>query len=277
MLVNILKKGELMCKKKEIKGKRAIAYFDILGFKKKIENISIDKLASDYKSIVRKTDGEISVKHGKIIKRQVCFRYIFSDSIFLIAKEDTEESFIDLVSYAWRMMQLFILAGFSLRGAITYGEIHVDFDCNIFLGECIVKAVDLEKEQNWIGAVVDDSAINRYNAIFKNEDVQSALMSLILWTHDVPFKDGTIKNYYVLNWRENLVSEVGIKALFKNEPFDKDVQIKIDNTLKFSKEVVESGRAYLIDEMVPERYRKLFYGHKAPSKNESVYQYGDEY
>ncbi len=62
--------------------------------------------------LLKKTDGEFFISDGIIKNKQVCYRYIFSDSIFLIAMEDTEESFIDLLSYAWRMMQIFIVFGY---------------------------------------------------------------------------------------------------------------------------------------------------------------------
>lgn len=260
-----------------ISGKRAVAYFDILGFKAKLDNIPLEELSSKYDRIVRQTDGEISISNGQFSRKDVCYRYIFSDSLFLVAKEDTEDSFIDLVSYAWRLMQEFIAFGFPLRGAITYGDLYADLACNVFLGKAISEAVLLEGQQDWIGAVVDRSAINRYKSIFENDDTQKYIMNVLLPIHDVPFKDGTRKDYNVINWRINMVSEDGIKALFKNEPFDSGAQIKIDNTLRFSKEIVDAGMVYFNDRLVPERYRRLFVGHRLPPKGTPMFTNGDEY
>ncbi len=93
------------------------------------------------------------------------------------------------------------------------------------MGKSISEAVILEGIQNWIGAVVDDSAINRYNSIFSNSNhsVQHTINNILTPIYDVPLKDGTRKRYHVINWRENIISQDGIKALFKNEPFDEDV------------------------------------------------------
>jgi hypothetical protein len=115
-----------------INGNRAVAYFDILGFRERIRNTPIEMLSADYERIIKQTDGEFSIEKGKISSREVCYRYIFSDSLFLIAKEDTDDSFVDLFSYAWRMMQFFIVRGFPLRGAITYGETYANLGSHVF-------------------------------------------------------------------------------------------------------------------------------------------------
>ena len=260
-----------------IQGKRAIAYFDILGFKAKVENMAINELAHKYEEIVRQTDGEFTIQDGKVVSKQVCYRYIFSDSIFLIAEEDTEESFMDLVFYAWRMMQKFIAVGFPLRGAMTYGDIYVNFEKNIFLGSAISEAAVLEGKQEWIGAVVDSATVDRYRPAFERDDVFGFLMNTLLPIYDVPFKDGVRRNYPVINWRHNIVSQDGIKALFKNEPFNEAVQVKIDNALQFSKEVVEANLAYSNAENISGKYTTLYIGHGVPKGSGIPFSHGDEY
>lgn len=247
-----------------INKKRAVAYFDILGFKAKIINTPLDKLSAKYDRIIQQTDGEFTLEDSQFIRREVCYRYVFSDSIFLVAKEDTEESFIDMLSYAWRMMQFFLVSGFALRGAVTYGYIYANIDYNVFVGKAIVDAVVLEGQQDWCGAVVDKPVIERYYHIFEREDIQGAIMRCLLPIHDVAFKNGERKDYHVINWRMNLASEIGIKALFKNEDHDESAQRKIDNALRFSKEVFESGLYKFNDEVIPIRYRVLIVGEKTP-------------
>lgn len=260
-----------------IKGKRAIAYFDILGFKAKIENIPLDQLSQQYEQIIRQTDGEYSIQDGNIVNKQVCYRYIFSDSIFLVAQGDNEKSFTDLFSYAWRMMQMFIAAGFPLRGAITYGDIYVNFEKNIFLGKAISEAAILEGEQDWIGAVVDDAVIDRYKSIFDEDSAQGFIANTLIPIYNVPLKNGKRRKYPVINWRHNIISQDGIQALFKNEPYNESVQTKINNTLCFSKEIVDSQMAYSKDELIPERYRKFYVGRGAPKGSGIPFTHGDEY
>ena len=259
-----------------INEKRAVAYFDILGFKAKIANTPLEKLSSDYEKIITYTNGEYFVENGMIINKDVCHRYIFSDSIFLFAFDDTEASFIDFLAYSWRMMQLFIVSGFPLRGAITYGEIYANTEKNIFLGKAISDCVLLENKQNWIGAIVSDSVIEHYQNAFKKDSVESRILNYLVPKYDVPFKDGTAQNCYVLNWRQNMISEYGIKSIFKNEPYDESAQLKIDNALRFSKSVVDKNTAYFNDEFVPQRYRRLFVG-KGNPEGSQMFSNGDEY
>lgn len=260
-----------------IKGKRAVAYFDILGFKKKIQTTPLETLSSKYEKIIQQTDGEFLLENGQFIRHEVCYRYIFSDSLFLIAKEDTDESFVEMFSYAWRMMQKFIVAGFALRGAITYGEVYANIDANVFVGQAIVDAAVLEGQQDWIGAVVNDAVINRYSNILKKDDTQSGILRCLLPIHDVPLKGGERKEYHVINWRMNLVSEISIKELFKNDDNNEAAQLKIDNTLRFSKEVVEAGLYKFKDELIPQRYRSLFIGHKLPDPTKPFQSLNDGY
>jgi hypothetical protein len=137
--------------------------------------------------------------------------------------------------------------------------------------------VALEEKQDWVGAVVDYTAIDRYKSVFENGDAQGAILSLLLPIYDVPFKDGTRKEYPAINWRQNIVSQDGIKSLFKNETKDAKAQTKINNTLCFSKEIVDSGHVYFKDEQVPQRYRTLFVGHGVPDDHGPMFKNGDEY
>ena len=260
-----------------IKGKRAVAYFDVLGFKSKIENTPIEDLAKGYENTIRLTDGRFFVDDRNIINEQICYRYVFSDSIFLIAKEDTEESFVDLLSYAWRMMQMFIACGFPLRGAVAYGDIYANLDSKIFLGKAISEAVILEGQQDWIGALVDNSAIDRYSKVFEKNDNQSVIMKMLFPVYSVPLKGGLHSDYHVINWRQNLIAQKGIKPLFKNEPYNESVQVKIDNALCFSKKIVDSGTAYFQDDVIPVRYRRFYVASGPPPSQGYMPQPGDEY
>lgn len=219
-----------------IKGKRAVAYFDVLGFKAKIKNQDLQTIVEQYENLINYTNGQITfndVSKGYYFK-EVCHRYIFSDSIFLVAYEDTEESFYDLLSYAWRMMQFAIACGYPLRGAIVYGDVYVDVKKNIYVGEAIVDAVLLEGTQNWIGAIIDNGVLSRYSNTFTDEKLGYA-HRLILQEYNVPCKNGIVNKYLTINWRANLNSHNGIKALFKNETKEESVELKIQNTLDYCK------------------------------------------
>lgn len=75
----------------------------------------------------------------------------------------------------------------------------------------------------------------------------------------------------------NLFSEIGIKALFKNDENNGEAQKKIENTLRFSKQIFEAGLYNINDKEIPERYRKLFVGKSRPEPNKPFHIINDGY
>lgn len=261
----------------EIKGKRAIAFFDILGFKEKVATLTIDELADSYSKLISNTENYmLDESTSKIVRKETCKRFIFSDSIFLIANEDTEQGFVDLFTYAWRMMQIAFAMKFPLRGAITYGDVYVEQSKGIFIGESIVKAAIWESKQDWMGAVVDKSAIERYHAVFEGDDILSAILKTLMPIYPVPLKGNVADEQNVINWRTNIISEHGIKALFQNKENDKSVERKIENTLLFAKAIRKQGIAYFNNAIVPIPYRYFYIADHSPSQGVPT-ENGDEY
>ncbi len=261
----------------EIKGKRAIAFFDILGFKEKVATLTIDELADSYSKLISNTENYmLDESTSKIVRKETCKRFIFSDSIFLIANEDTEQGFVDLFTYAWRMMQIAFAMKFPLRGAITYGDVYVEQSKGIFIGESIVKAAIWENKQDWMGAVVDKSAIERYHAVFEGKDILSELLNILMPIYPVPLKNNMADDQKVINWRANIISEHGIKALFQNKENDESVERKIENTLSFAKAMRENRIAYFNDYIVPIPYRRLYIADHNPYQGIPI-KNGDEY
>lgn len=260
-----------------IKGKRSVAYFDILGFREKVKNLTIDELAELYSKLIFNTQKKFFLDYNFQIQRAETFkRFIFSDSIFLLAYEDTEQGFIDLFTYAWRMMQIALAMDFPMRGAITYGDIYAEQSRGIFIGDSIVNAAIWESKQDWMGAVVDKTAIERYHSIFEGDDLFPQIYRTLLPTYPVPLKDGSVDIQNVINWRLNIISQQGIKALFQYDANDEAVDRKIQNTLTFAKTIREQQLAYFNSDLVHYPYTYLFIGDHKPNlsvPNEN----GDEY
>ena len=260
-----------------IKGKRAIAYFDILGFRKKVEELTIDELADSYSKLILDTENYVfDETFRQMVRKKSCKRFIFSDSIFLLACEDSEQGFVELFSYAWRMMQIALAMGYPLRGAITYGDVYADQSKGVFIGESIVSAASWESKQDWMGAVVDKTAVERYSAVFEGEDVLHEVYKVLMPTYPVPLKGGLVKNQRVINWRVNIVSQHGIKALFQHRVDDEDVNRKIQNTLTFAKKMRERGFTVFNDKIVPARYRRFSIQEHHPDQG-LIIKNGDEY
>jgi hypothetical protein len=75
-----------------------------------------------------------------------------------------------------------------LRGAITYGEIYVNTEKNIFLGQALTRAYELEESQQWIGVMIDSNLKDKYSDLFNLINEEENLLKIIFLEYDVPFK-----------------------------------------------------------------------------------------
>ncbi len=223
---------------------RAVVFLDVLGFKQMIDTLSLEQLATKYEQMIDNANA-LNTKlpqPGRTSEttNSYCKHFIFSDSIILIANDDSDGAFIDIVLFTWKLLQVSIVNGMPLRGAITYGEIYVNENKNIVLGKALTNAYLLEGQQDWIGVIFDKIVIQRYQTLLKSHDVYDEL----LYNYNVPLKEGKTCEFRVLNWRLNLLSSIGIKPLFKNPEKIDSVQQKIDNTLAFSSHIANRGNLY---------------------------------
>lgn len=178
---------------------RTVGFLDILGFKDKISTVNLAELAHKYERLIVQTDaanrpvGEFS-DHPRLfpnhpIGSPYCHRFIFSDSIILISLDDSEESSLKLVIYFWRLMQTMLATGFLPRGAISFGDMYINSDHQIFLGTALTEAAVLEGLQEWSGACLHPSLTEKF------PNVQSLPM---ITKYDVPLKIKAKKNCTLL-------------------------------------------------------------------------------
>jgi|GEM_PF-1648364 len=252
--------------------KRAVAFLDILGFKNMIENLSIDEIALKYETMIKlisSFETNFSKEKSVFEYKPLCKRFIFSDSIILIANDDTTDSFIDFVGYARRILQFSIANQMPIRGAISYGDIYINEKINVFLGKALTDAYELEGKQEWIGIILNESIEERYSELFTNRE-KSIIFDEILYKYNVPFKDGSFNSYRVINWRVNYIVKNGTKSLLINKENNPDVEKKIQNTLLFAKHIRDRGRIY--SDKVPTLFKTFYIGDSEPP-----FKHGDEF
>lgn len=261
---------------------RTVAFLDVLGFKDKIENYSASELGKKYSSALYfalekySVPGDFSNEASFFPNMEqtdkFCINYVFSDSIILTSFDDTEDSCLKLLVFTYRLMRSMIVQGFTIRGGISFGEMFVDINNSIFVGTALVKAYELESQQNWVGTLIDDNIIEKFPTIFNGKHSHSKYLDYLFVKYNVPLKKGKISEKRVINWRYNLIIEQGTKSLFKrtNEWSAKN---KIDNTLLFSKYIRMNNLAYSKDDKnCPIEIRSFYVGGKEPPFN-----HGDEF
>lgn len=255
-----------------VTGNFTVGYLDLLGFKQKIDSQPISQLATQYETLVQKLGRLLNEVEYNGQRFPLCKRFIFSDSIILIPeKEQTVENWRDcfcLLAYAWKFTQIALSIDFPIRGAIAYGEMYINEKDQIFLGKALTKAYELEQQQDWIGVTIDPSVFVAYPEL----DKAHPLLNDILFEYLVPMKNDRSETHRTLNWRWNMVSQHGTRALFK-ESMDSSVQEKQNNTLAYAKKVIESGRIYpSVDQSsIPELFRTFWVGN-----NEPPFEHGDD-
>lgn len=230
----------------EITGKRFVAFFDILGFKDKVMREPHEKIYNDLAGIQVETTDKLYDVLGKpsminlfgdsdidVVK--------FSDTIVVFAKNDSIENFILFLISARFLFTSFLKKGFPLKGAIAYGEISVDKERQLYLGQPIIDAFLLEEDVNYIGVVAHNS-IDRFQLCMENNNKFHPLLRQLLFEAKSPLKSGFI-THFNLNWfRQLLVSDEKINEKTEKE----DIKVEIIKGLKeYYLNVSGSPRRYI--------------------------------
>jgi hypothetical protein len=193
-------------------------------------------------------------------------RFIFTDSIILISDDDSPDSALKTLIYAWQATQSLLVQQLPVRGGIALGEMYANPSTNVFVGTALTKAYALEQRQEWIGVALDAS-IGEY--IDSLADVAPVLDQLFL-RYNVPMKGDTTESLRTLNWRMQFKAEDGTSKLFQRSG-DPKIDIKIDNALSYARSVVASGKVHL--KSPPTELRGLAIG----TKPTTDFVHGDDF
>lgn len=254
---------------------RTEAFLDILGFRARLLSTPLLELAHDYERRIVESHflnrpHNLSEKTPTLFKDHHidapwCAQYVFSDSIILVSHEADIMSCMKLIVCAWRLSQHFMAVGTPLRGGIAYGELYQNPRLNVVVGKALAKAYELEECQNWIGAAIDVSVVERFPEVFAAFDRDEfPIIKDLLFEYAVPMKDGTTRWLKTINWRWNLVVEKGTRSLFSDSDDPKVIE-KVRNTLKYVETFVQTGRIYVQDQSnLPVELRSYFIGGKEP-------------
>ncbi len=182
-----------------------LAYFDLLGYKKFIENNTPEHL--DYRTdhFARNIEKAISLDlplittpSGRTVSdisqsRLNCLN--FSDTVVLWTKGESLEEFVELVKVANKYNSFNVLYDFPSRGCIVYGDLWYKpynqdnpaggrYALNMIYGQALIDAHIKAEHMSWAGCILDESAINKAKEL---GDIASLIKEYTL-LHNVPFK-----------------------------------------------------------------------------------------
>jgi hypothetical protein len=225
---------------------RTVAFLDILGFKKIMEKYKLKHIGQWLDSLIPLTD-ELQKSERGIFNpnHEACVKFVFSDTIIICSANNTPASFLATVYYIKRLVQSAIVGGAMIRGVVTFGEMYINENNGIFAGIPIVKASELEKNQEWVGIIFDEMVQKEFKEIFDSTvEIETLLGKRPIYSypdivkHKVPFKCGATHAYYALNWLDKfpISTEMGSpkeiiqKAMGESE---KQHELKYKNTIEY--------------------------------------------
>lgn len=224
-----------------------LLYIDILGFSKFVEKNDSQtilyqiKSALDYFNIWKKANQSMDVLY-------------FSDSFILYQNKLNyiDTVFFDIIGITQNIFIYLLSKEIPVRGAISFGEFHVDTSKNhnqkIYFGKALVEAYKAEKQENWIGITIEESAYKQISVNTKATFVGGTLIP----SNKKHFLLNPFSHIISANWcdpeiTEELINEIKcLKYIYKKvsefkdrKDFTSRVASKYFNTLAFFENVID--------------------------------------
>lgn len=211
-------------------GNRTVAYLDILGFNSLLNKYPLEEIGRIYSAAVSAAN---KINLDKSLKSAICKTYILSDSLVVISPDSSFSSFISVVNYVKQIIQSFIKIQFPVRGAIAFGNMFINEQLSIFIGDGYLNAAKYEisdhYKQGFIGVSIDKSVEDAFPQFFSNVSFQEGLVQ-----YPVPFEHHT-RVLYTLNWLEPFSTNelLSMMRAAQVETTDPKVKLKYENTIKY--------------------------------------------
>lgn len=242
-----------------------LAYFDLLGYKKFIENNTAEHL--DYRTdhFARNIERALSLDHPNLpgkdpgvfisdISHSTLNCLTFSDTVILWTNTDSLQDFEEILKVAHKYNQFNVTMDFPSRGCIVYGDIwYKPFDSNnqrggqymlnMIYGRALIEAYSKAEAMSWAGCELDKSAIEYAKTL---GDINPLLQEYTM-VYDIPFKAKDGKEIRLsghalrLFYGRILITEHyedGIRSAFTHDnkgEIEGRIKVIFDNTIEFLK------------------------------------------
>jgi hypothetical protein len=187
--------------------KYTIAICDIVGFKKIVEDNTLDKIVNYFKcrltnalyhSIHKKDPPNKLITLSDLRNQSKIGITWFSDTVIMYTLKDDNENLEELISaVGWLLYYSTTPTEWQFRCGISYGYAHIDIDNEIFIGQPIIDAHLLQENQKWYGGALTEEAEKRVGPSNIDSEYQT---SWPLVTYNVPLKKREIPSNVAINW-----------------------------------------------------------------------------
>lgn len=135
-----------------------IAYFDLLGFRKRVEQGQLGLVLPDYHGAVAALTKEAH--------RDIRIRW-FSDTFLFYMLDNSRESLFEIDNACRSFFHRMILKRIPLRGSLTVGNLYVESD-DVLIGPALIEAYDYAERQDWLGFVLTPNARDKLRSHVHN-------------------------------------------------------------------------------------------------------------
>ena len=154
----------------------------------------------------------------------------YSDSILLYTAGTDSSDFNNLVQEVAYLIAGTLRRGIRIRGGITRGPFAHDADRRAFAGPALVRAHELEQQQEWIGAIVDPHLARRPEL---EDAIIERLQDGLLMAYPAPLKVGGVGDLLCVGWPLAYEGKYdGLRASL-DDGGSWDVMRKVHNTRQF--------------------------------------------
>lgn len=237
--------------------RRFVAFFDIMGFKKRVykdHDDLVDRMGYLQQIIgaiegvatkeIEKRNKSITEQVGKnldeIVIRSYARAVIFSDSILVYTEDDSLSSMYHIFSISGAIAGRAYESDLPLKGAISLGKFTANFEKSLYIGKPLIEAYLLQEDLLYFGVILH----NKVENYLVMNDLQDRLKNEkwgILRKYDNPFKNG-VANHQTVIWPTIYGKLIDTpitpdKLIQQRKSVSGSIRVYYDNTIMFFNEM----------------------------------------
>jgi|SRR5271163_213677 len=180
---------------------RYVAHVDMLGMSHltlanpQLAWAAVSKMAEAKKRVFRLS---FTVNGHEVAIRDHVAAFTFSDTILLFTKGDEEADLRAMLIVCLELFAQVLTGSIPVRIGIAHGLFVFNQDEDLFVGPPLVQAYEIGEAAQWVGAVVENSVVDRIGNLRPQFLSSDQLPLIVEW--DVPTKGETTIRRPVLAW-----------------------------------------------------------------------------
>ena len=151
---------------------RFVAFFDIMGFKELVLKNPHDEILEKLETLKKLSNDLVSNEYNlfeeegyESLTRSVSF----SDSFLFFSKSNSKKDALKIILDSTVFILIALDSNIAIKGALSYGEVTVDFDNSLFFGQPIINAYELHDELQMYSCIADHNFEKELQQ-YENED-----------------------------------------------------------------------------------------------------------